>query len=268
MDTIMKSTSFGDLLRSWRTERRLSQADLALSIQTPSRHVSFMETGRSQPSREMIQRLATALSVPLRERNHLFRAAGFADIYADRRIGEEDAEVLQLAVTWLMTAHDPYPSFVVDRLWNVRDVNGSARKMLTPVARAFPLDDPEKPVNMLDLAFSANGLKPFVKNWEDYARQAIQRLHREALTDADLRAGLKRVAQYQDLPDDWWAFDVKYALGPAFTLEMQFEGLDLSFFSVVASVAVPTDTLAQELRVETLFPADQATEECLRERGT
>ncbi|MEL7218447.1 MAG: helix-turn-helix transcriptional regulator [Pseudomonadota bacterium] len=267
MNKPLTAPTFGDLLRSWRAERRLSQSDLALAIGTPSRHVSFMETGRSQPSREMIHRLATALTVPLRERNHLFRAAGFADIYADRVIGAEDADMLRQAVTRLMTAHDPYPSFVVDRLWNVRDVNASARKMLAPVAAAFPLDDPETPVNMLDLAFSAEGLRPFITNWEDYARQAIQRLHREALTDADLRAGLDRVATYPDLPTDWWAFDVKYALGPVFTLEMHFEGLDLSFFSVVASVAAPTDTLAQELRVETLFPANQETEVCLRERS-
>ncbi len=259
-----KGSEFGCLLRSWRAARNMSQEQLAHAVETPPRHVSFLETGRSTPSREMVSRLCVALDVPLRERNHLFRKAGFADVYFDRTIATDEMMMLRSAVARLMTAHDPYPTFAIDRHWNVREVNRSAAEMLTLAAPAFPMDDPDTPVNMLDLAFSPQGLRPYIVNWEDYARQAIQRLHREALTSDDLKAGLIRLRRFPDVPSDWWAFDVRYVVRPAFTVRMHYRGVDLAFFSVVATVAVPTDPLAQELRVETLFPADEETERCLR----
>ena len=233
-------------------------------METPARHLSFLETGRAQPSREMVGRLSTALEIPLRDRNLMFRAAGFADLYADRPIEADEMEMLRDAVGRLMTAHDPYPSFGVDRHWTIQDLNRSARAMLAAVAAHFPLDDPARPVNMLDLTFSPHGLRPVIENWEDYVRQAIQRLHREALSPADIRQGLDRVRRYPDLPPNWWAFDVQYAIHPVFPLRTKNGDQRLSFFSVVAAVAVPTDTLAQELKVETLFPADRDTERCLR----
>ena len=256
--------NFGSLLRSWRTQRRFSQAVLASAAETPSRHISFLETGRARPSREMVERLSTALEIPLRERNQMMRAAGFADAYADRRLDGEGMVMLRAAVLKMMTAHDPYPSLVIDRHWTVVDANKSARKMLSLVGPAFRLDQPEHPVNLFDLMFSTDGLRPYVENWEDYARQTIQRLHREALSPADLRAGLNRIRRYPDLPSDWWARDVTYEVAPVFALRLALPNQKLSFFSVVATVAVPTDVIAQELRVETLFPADAETEACMR----
>ncbi|MDX8354513.1 helix-turn-helix transcriptional regulator [Cognatiyoonia sp. IB215182] len=258
---------FGNLLRSWRSERRLSQADLANVIETPSRHVSFLETGRAKPSREMVTRLATALHVPLRDRNLLLRAAGFADLYAERHMSEEEMSMLRKAVLRLMTAHDPYPAFVVDRDWTVQDANASGRMMLAPIAATFPFDDPENRPNMLDITFSPDGIRPFIVNWEDYARQAIQRIHREALGPADVRRALDRIGRHPDLPKDWWAFDVQYTLDPIFTVQLRNGDRRLNFFSVLASIAVPTAALAQELRVETLFPADQETEDILSTLG-
>ena len=265
MSIATRTPDFGALLRSWRAERRLSQAGLAHAIETPPRHVSFLETGRARPSREMVTRLSTALQIPLRDRNLLLRAAGFADLYAERDISAAEMATLREAVIRMMTAHDPYPAFAVDRHWNIADLNASARRMMAPVADAFPLDQPDRPVNMLDLTFSPDGMRPFITNWEDYARQAIQRLHREALSPADVRAGLDRLRRYPDLPRDWWAFDVRYAVAPAFTIRMRIGDRALAFFSVMASIAVPTDLLAQELRVETLFPTDAETERACRE---
>ena len=267
MSTSIRTPGFGALLRSWRNERRLSQSGLAHAIQTPPRHISFLETGRAKPSREMVWRVSTALQIPLRDRNLLLRAAGFADVYAEREMSDQDMSMLRDAVRRLMTAHDPYPSFTVDRLWNIRDANPSARAMLAPVAAHFPLDDPERPVNMLDLCFSPDGMRPFIESWEDFARQAIQRLHREALSPEDVRIGMDRVRRYPDLPDNWWAFDVRHAVHPAFPLTVRKDDRRLSFFTIVASVAVPTNTFAEELKVETLFPADQVTETCLRALG-
>ncbi len=264
MNDLALPLAFGDLLRSWRLERHLSQAALAHVIETPPRHVSFLETGRSKPSREMVARLATALKVPLRDRNHLLRAAGFADLYPDHEISDDELRMLRHAVLRLMTAHDPYPAFAIDRDWTVRDANRSGRMMLTPIADTFPLDDPERPANMLDITFSPAGIRPYISNWEDYARQAIQRVHREALSPADLRRALDRIGKYPDLPKDWWAFDVRYTLDPVFTVQMRHGDGRMNFFSVMASIAVPTAALAQELRVETLFPADEATEAVLQ----
>ena len=262
MNTIAHTPEFGALLRSWRAERRLSQAGLAHAVETPPRHVSFLETGRARPSREMVARLSAALQIPLRDRNLLLRAAGFADVYAGRDMSDDDMAMLREAVTRMMTAHDPYPSLVVDRHWNIEDMNASARAMTAPAGDAFPLD---QPLNILDLTFSPDGMRPFIANWEDYARHAIQRLHREALTPADLRAALDRIGKYPDLPKDWWAFDVRYAAAPFFTVRTRIGALERAFFSVMASISAPTDLLAQELRVETLFPADARTERALKE---
>lgn len=239
----------------------MSQADLANVIETPSRHVSFLETGRASPSREMVARLATALGVPLRDRNLLLRAAGFADIYAERDISAEEMSMLRQAVTRMMTAHDPYPSFVVDRDWTIQDANASARMMLTPIASDFPMDGSAPKPNMLDVTFSPKGIRPFIVDWEDYARQSIQRIHREGLSPEDVRRALDRIGRHPELPKDWWSFDVRYALDPIFTVRLQNGEHRLNFFSVLASIAVPTAAMAQELRVETLFPADQETED-------
>lgn len=261
MNTMIRTPEFGALLRSWRAERRLSQAGLAHAIETPPRHVSFLETGRAKPSREMVARLSAALHIPLRDRNLMLRAAGFADVYAGHDMSDDEMAMLRQAVTRLMTAHDPYPSLVVDRHWNIADMNASARRMTSLAGDAFP---PGQPLNILDLTFSQDGMRPFIANWEDYARHAIQRLHREALAPADLRAALDRIRQYPDLPQDWWAFDVCYAVAPVFTIQMRVGDLRRAFFSVMASISAPTDLLAQELRVETLFPADAETERALK----
>ncbi|MEM8812881.1 MAG: helix-turn-helix transcriptional regulator [Pseudomonadota bacterium] len=264
MTTLNSTTRFGALLRSWRQERRLSQAALANAIETPSRHVSFMETGRATPSRDMVTRLSTALQIPLRDRNALFRAAGYADLYEDLTPSATELSMIRQAVSRMIAAHDPCPAFVFDRQWDVQDANDAGRLMLGRIESAFPFDPPSTPVNMLDATFSPQGIRPYIVNWPDYARQAIQRLHREALSPDDLRGALDRIRGYPALPDDWWALDVRYALQPVFPIQMQAGDRHMNFFSVISAIATPTGTYAQELRVETLFPADQETEDCLR----
>ena len=135
------------------------------------------------------------------------------------------------------------------------------------MAQHFPLGDPQRPINMLGLSFIPDGVRAFIENWEDFARQAIQRLHREAPSPEDVRTGMERVVRHPDLPDNWWAFDVRHAVRPAVPLTARKGDIRLSFFTIIASVAVPADAFAQELKVETLSPADQATEDCLRALG-
>ncbi|MEM7505685.1 MAG: helix-turn-helix transcriptional regulator [Pseudomonadota bacterium] len=252
-------TGFGDLLRSWRTERRLSQMALACAVETPPRHVSFLETGRSAPSRTMVGRLATALRVPLRDRNDLYRSAGFADVYPGHSLSDEEMGTLRLAVTQLMEAHAPFPAFVVDNHWTVLDANGAGRDTLALVADPFPLNDPDAPFNIIDAVFDPRGFRRFIVNWEDYARHFIQRLHREAVTDEVLRAILDRVEGHSGLPKDWWALDPGHTDIGVFPILMRVHGRVLSFFTVVTAVALPTNALAQDLRLETMLPADAAT---------
>ncbi|QEE35720.1 helix-turn-helix transcriptional regulator [Octadecabacter sp. SW4] len=259
----MNSTSqqpyFGDLLRSWRSERQQSQAELALKVETPPRHISFLETGRSKPSRDMVFRLSAALGIPLRDRNLLLRAAGLADAYAVHDINSDEMSTVHGAVIRLMTAHDPNPSFAIDRTWNIVDMNASAQFLIAHLVGDLPSNSTRR-LNLLDLAFDPRGLRPHVDNWEDFATQTVQRLHREALCPEDLRTALNRIKRHPDLPERWWDFDVKYTPNPVFPICLNLGGAPLRLFSVIASIAMPTNALAQELRVETFFPVDDEAE--------
>lgn len=259
MNSTSPQTYFGGLLRSWRTERQLSQAELALTVETPSRHISFLETGRSKPSRDMIFRLSAALGIPLRDRNLLLRAAGLADAYAVHEITSDEMSTVRGAVIRLMTAHDPNPSFAIDRSWNIVDMNASAQFLVAHLAGRLASNS-KTHLNVLDLAFDPQGLRPHVDNWEDFASQTVQRLHREALCPEDLRIALDRIKRHPNLPDRWWDFDVKYTPNPVFPICLNLAGGQLRLFSVIASIAMPTNALAQELRVETFFPVDDAAE--------
>ena len=267
MDTMGIAADFGALLRSWRRERHLSQADLANDVGTPSRHISFLETGRARPSRTMVARLVSSLRIPIRDRNGLLRAAGFADQYPEQDIADFESSELRQAVTRIMNAQSPCPAFVIDRSWNVLDANGSGKAMLELVSEEFPHDPPATVINLVDAALSPSGFKHYIVDWEAFARQFIQRLHRESASDQVLADRMARVRDAIELPDDWWAFDVAHTERPFFPIRMRMGGNDMTFFGVVAAVALPTNALAQELRVETLFPADDATERLLVEGG-
>jgi transcriptional regulator with XRE-family HTH domain len=257
------TTSFGEALRYWRARRRLSQAQLAGDIATPSRHISFLETGRATPSRDMIRRLCQALDIPLREQNALYRAAGLADAFPVTPLESREASQLRAMLKRLLNSHDPAPALMIDRQWRVRDVNQGARAILAPFAARFPLLEAEPSLTILDLIFSPDGLRPVIQNWPDYARYTIQRLHRESLTPDDLAAALARLRHYPDVPGNWWSFDGDYTVEASFPLRLHLGGAALTFTSMIASVSVPTDALAQELRAELHFPADAATEAAL-----
>ena len=175
----MTNTNFGVLLRRWRAVRHLSQLDLALDADISTRHLSCVETGRAQPSREMVLRLAEALQIPLRERNALLVTAGYAPLYPHSGVDRQEASAASHAVELFMAQLEPYPVLIVDRYWNMLKTNSGAKRFFA----LFPGCDSVTPRNGVRLVFHPNGLRPFIENWESVAARIIQRVHREVLAN-------------------------------------------------------------------------------------
>jgi transcriptional regulator with XRE-family HTH domain len=247
----------GELLRHWRGVRRLSQMALALDAATTARYVSFIESGRSQPSREMVLRLARVLNMPLRERNQLLLAAGYAPVYRELGLSAEEAAAVRAALERLLAAQEPYPAVVMDRHWDVVSTNTAAGLMFD-----WLLGPSDGPANVIRLMFDPGGLRPFVRNWEAAAEALVQRVHREAvggIPDPRTLALLEDALGYPGVPEQWRAPDYARALLPVVPIELEKNGLALSYFSTVTTFGTPQDAVLQELRVESFCPADERT---------
>ena len=259
-------SAFGPLLRQWRARRRMSQLDLAAEAEISSRHLSFIETGRAGPSREMVRLLAQVLDVPLRDRNALLTAAGYAPIYRETRLEAPAMAQARRALDFILRQQEPYPALVLDRHWNVLDVNeGSAR-----VQQAF-LDSAAVaelgPPNAMRLMFHPRAFRPHIVNWEATAASLIQWLHRDALSgfaDSETRALLQELLSYPDVPRHWRTLDVEASTAPFLPIEFSKDELSLRYFTTLTSLGTPHDITLQELRIECFFPADEATESASR----
>jgi transcriptional regulator with XRE-family HTH domain len=259
-------SAFGPLLRQWRARRRMSQLDLAAEAEISSRHLSFIETGRAGPSREMVRLLAQVLDVPLRDRNALLTAAGYAPIYRETRLEAPAMAQARRALDFILRQQEPYPALVLDRHWNVLDVNeGSAR-----VQRVF-LDSAAVaelgPPNAMRLMFHPRAFRPHIVNWEATAASLIQWLHRDALSgfaDSETRALLEELLSYPDVPRHWRTLDVEASTAPFLPIEFSKDELSLRYFTTLTSLGTPHDITLQELRIECFFPADEATEAASR----
>jgi len=259
-------SAFGPLLRQWRARRRMSQLDLAAEAEISSRHLSFIETGRAGPSREMVGLLAQVLDVPLRDRNALLTAAGYAPIFRETRLEAPAMAQARRALDFILRQQEPYPALVLDRHWNVLDVNeGSAR-----VQRAF-LDSAAVaelgPPNAMRLMFHPRAFRPHIVNWEATAASLIQWLHRDALSgfaDTETRALLQELLSYPDVPRHWRTLDLEASTAPFLPIEFSKDELSLRYFTTLTSLGTPHDITLQELRIECFFPADEATEAASR----
>ena len=259
-------SAFGPLLRQWRARRRMSQLDLAAEAEISSRHLSFIETGRAGPSREMVRLLAQVLDVPLRDRNALLTAAGYAPIYRETRLEAPAMAQARRALDFILRQQEPYPALVLDRHWNVLDVNeGSAR-----VQQAF-LDSAAVaelgPPNAMRLMFHPRAFRPHIVNWEATAASLIQWLHRDALSgfaDTETRALLQELLSYPDVPRHWRTLDLEASTAPFLPIEFSKDELSLRYFTTLTSLGTPHDITLQELRIECFFPADEATEAASR----
>lgn len=264
MSDVLVRDGFGDVLRSWRGRRSRSQLTLATEAGVSQRHISFLETGRSKPSREMVVHLGLVLDVPLRDRNAMLIAAGYAPIYPERSIDDPDLVDIKRAIELMLDAHDPFPAYVIDRTWNLLLANDAAFRLirnLTPEAQALAS-------NLAKLVLHPQGLRSITRNWHDAAAATLLRLEREADDapgDAELAELITEVRSYPDIPDDRAIAGVPSAHELLVPLEITLGGNELSFFTTIATLSSPADITLQELRFETLLPANPATEAALRQ---
>lgn len=261
-DTLNARIDFGAQLRSWRQLRRMSQLELGLRAGVSTKHLSFLETGRAAPSREMVVHLAEHLDVPIREQNALLLAAGYAPLYRARSLDDDSFASVRSAVELMLDHHEPFPAIVVDRHWNLVTANAAAAVLTTGVHPHLL----QPPVNVMRVSLHPDGLRTVVANFAEYTAHLLLRLHRQVAhtADAELARLLDEVNGYIGLPP----------LGPVPTattgavlpLLLDIDGRRLQLFSTIATVGAPLDVTAAELAVEAFFPADRTTEAILRER--
>ncbi|MFD4527988.1 helix-turn-helix domain-containing protein [Streptomyces sp. NPDC058470] len=252
----------GPLLRGWREQRRLSQLELALRAGSSSRHISFIETGRSRPSEEMVLRLAEHLEVPVRERNALLLAAGFAPHYAETPLDDPAMDALREGVERLIQGYEPYPALVVDATYNVLAANQGIAMLLDGIPEALLAP----PLNAMRLTLHPEGMAPRIRNLRAWRGHLLAQMERQvALSRSEpLRALYEEVAAYPvpgPGPEDE-LFDAV----PCFALPMRIEhdGQILSFVSSISTFNTPMDVTVSELAIETFLPADPATAKYLR----
>ncbi|NKJ50490.1 transcriptional regulator [Burkholderia sp. SG-MS1] len=252
----------GALLRHWRDMRGVSQLDLSFNAGVSQRHISFIESGRSVPSRQMLMDIAQALDIPLRERNTLLLAAGYAPMYADPAWNAQEMQSVTKALGRMLRQHEPFPALVMDRYWNVLMTNESAPRFFNCF---IDMAARKGPRNMLHLMFDPAGLRPFVADWKSVADSLIQRVYREAVgrvIDERTRELVAALRAYPDVPEGERAECQAGAAAamPVIPIGFVKNGHVLNYFSMVASVGTPQTVAAQELRIECMFPADDETQ--------
>ena len=260
----------GRLLRQWRVQRGLSQLDLSGEAGISSRHLSFVETGRAQPSREMVLLLSRTLDVPLRDRNELLIAAGYAPVYRQTDLASPAMAQVRRALDFILRQQEPYPALVLDRHWDVLAVNeGCARvqaHFLDP-AKVAALGPP----NAMRLTFHPDAFRPYIANWEATAASMIQWLHRDTvsgLADDRTRALLDELLSYPDVPRQWRRLNLDVSTAPFLPIEFTRGDVTLRYFTTLTSLGTPHDITLQELRIESFFPADVANVEATRRLAT
>ena len=241
----------GELLRYWRQERGKSQLDLSLDTGISQRHLSFVESGRSVPSRDFLSTVSDALNIPLRERNALLLASGYAPLYSEQGMDGEQMAIVTRAIDRMLQQHEPHPALVLDRYWNVIRTNEAAPRFF---GSFIDLEARPKPRNLLDLMFDPRGMRPFIEEWEKVAGGLLQRVRREAVgqvMDAEIAKLLERLREY---PGVEALKPLLAAQSPVLPITFRRGDERLAYFSLITTVGTPQCITAQELRVECMFP--------------
>ncbi len=259
------ASPFGERLRWWRERRGLSQLDLAGVAETSQRHLSFLESGRTGASREMVLRLASALDLPLRQQNALLLAAGFAPAWRESDLAAPELAKVNAALDHMLAQQEPYPAFVVDRRWTLLRANKAALRFVE-----FLLGEvPSGRVNLAEAMVSPHGLRPLVVNFDEVALYLLRGVQADALADgtAETAALLKRLLAYPGLPALSQAPLPEEPRAPVLTLHFRKGETSLRFFTTIATLGTAHDVTLQEIRIECFFPADDPTACAMRERA-
>lgn len=265
---------FGQVLRSWRQHRRVSQLKLATASGISQRHISFLETGRSSPSRGMVLALSDSLNIPLRERNALLQSAGFRSAYDEQPLDDQSVALFRQTLEVALKHHEPYPALVLDGRWNIVMANNAATRFFSlfiDLNQALR-GDKHPDFQLIRICLAPDGLKPYINNWESFIYALLQRARRALLInprDPGLPQIIESILSHPDAPEQWhnpaWSAPVQ----PVMPMQMTKNGNHYSLFTMLAHFGAPQHVTIEELSVETLYPADEPTRrhlEALAER--
>jgi transcriptional regulator with XRE-family HTH domain len=260
------SPAFPSRLVWWRKRRGLSQMQLAMAATCSQRHLSFLELGRTKPSREMVLRLSTALDIPLRQSNELLLAAGYAPVWSESDLGMRNLAPIRAALDHMLGQQEPFPAVVVDRRWNLLQANKGAVALVEFLVG--PLE-PGTKVNLADALVAPNMLRPYLVNWEEIVRYFLHSVEGDAVTDgADETATLlARLLAYDDVREALSGPVPAAIEGPVLAMHFLKDNRQLNLFTAIAMLGTPQDITVQELRIESFFPMDDATRDTFREWG-
>ena len=250
------------LLKHYRRARGMSQLDLASAAEISPKHLSFLETGRAKPSREMVLRLGNTLGLSLRDQNSLLLAAGFSESFGETEIGGM-SPAIHSALERMMAAQEPYPLVVFDGGYELRMLNHAAQRLLGSLV---PPDVLARQTNLLALCFDPEGVRPYIDNWEELARHLLNRLSREHLQTGRETLSLlqSRLLAYPDVPSDFRRLDLAAPIMPVFDVRFRYAGLTLSFMTTLTVFSSPRDVTLEELHIESYFPLDDQTEQACK----
>lgn len=262
---------FAAALRYWRDKRGFSQLRLSAESHISQRHISFLESGRSQPSRELILKLGTALDIPLRQRNVMLLAAGFAPAYQERKLSDPELAAVKQALDFMLAQQAPYPALVVDRLWNLVMSNGPAAMMirwLLDLPAGQPL--PREGVNVLKLMLDPQAIRKHLLNWQEVSADLLHWIQREAMSDgpgSEATALLEQLVALPGIKAATQTPNLDTRVLPFLPLTIRKDGVELNLFTSIATMGTPHDVTVHELRIESFFPADAATAAWFKERA-
>ena len=269
MNATAEATGVGRMLRQWRAERRISQMDLANQAEVSTRHLSFIETGRSKPSRQMVLVLSSALEVPLRERNSLLLAAGYAPAYRETALDAPEMADVRLALQMILRQHDPFGAVVVNRRWDVvmaseawtgfvNDLTGGACTV-----SGLTVIPPPRP-NLMRMLFAPGGLRSAIRNWEQLARASLVRARRDAAGDPAAEAIVREALAEGGVPGMWDEADCVTPQSLLIPVEIEMRGHVVRLLSTISTLGTAQDITLQELHIESFHPADAETDALLR----
>ena len=256
--------AFGRQLRQWRDARHLSQLALATEAGISTRHLSFLETGRAQPSREMVQLLAGMLDVPLGERNALLVCAGYAPMYGERPLSAPELEPVRRALELILRQQEPYPALVLDGEWNIVLHNAAAKRIFGLFKSGAHTP------NVMRKVFDPDGLRPFIVNWHEIGACLMHGVHREvAATGRESLIQLRdELLAYPGVPARWRMPDAISPVDPLVAMQLRRGDVSMAFFSTITVFANSRDVMLQHLKIECFFPGDASTEQAARRLAT